>query len=154
MRIIYLYISFLTKGATFLSLLYVCLICRAIFHHQYSVSIFSEFLRIVRFTLRLTNSVPKASQLYARTITQGRNKAQILRQIKKSIPNIPWNIFQVLSDIKPINKRNNYVLKSKLQLGWQKIRICMDVGVCTSVYIRICINIYKTYEINLLCIRM
>ena len=39
---------------------------------------------IVRCTLRLTDFVPKASQLYARMITQGGNKANILRLIKKT----------------------------------------------------------------------
>ena len=33
----YLYISFLTKETSFLSLLWVYFFCRAIFHHQYSV---------------------------------------------------------------------------------------------------------------------
>ena len=33
----YFYKSFLTKGTSFLSLLCVCLICGAIFHHQYSM---------------------------------------------------------------------------------------------------------------------
>ena len=35
-------------------------------------SIFSEFLRIARWTLRLTDFVPKASQLYTRVVIQGR----------------------------------------------------------------------------------
>ena len=49
-------------------------------------SIFSEFLRIARCTLRLTDFVPKASQLYTSMITQGGNKASIIqRQIKKAI---------------------------------------------------------------------
>ena len=47
-------------------------------------SIFSEFLGIARCALRLTDFVPKASQLYAGMITQGGNKASILRQIKKA----------------------------------------------------------------------
>ena len=47
-------------------------------------SIFSEFLRIARCTLRLTNFEPKAFQLYTRMVTQGGNKASILRQIKKA----------------------------------------------------------------------
>ena len=47
-------------------------------------SIFSEFLQIARSTIRLTNFVPKASQLYTRMKTQGGNKASILSQIKKA----------------------------------------------------------------------
>ena len=35
LRLTYLYVSFLTKGTVVLSLLYVCLIYRAISHHQY-----------------------------------------------------------------------------------------------------------------------
>ena len=53
-------------------------ISSSIFHS----SIFSEFLQIARCTLRMTNFVPKASQLYTRMITQGGNKANNLRQIK------------------------------------------------------------------------
>ena len=52
-------------------------------------SIFSEFLRIAQCTLRLKDCLRKASQFYTRMITQGGNKSSILRQIKKSIPNIP-----------------------------------------------------------------
>ena len=46
-------------------------------------SIFSEFLQIARCTLRLTKFIPKAPQLYTRMVTQGGNKASILRQLKK-----------------------------------------------------------------------
>ena len=52
-------------------------------------SILSDFLRIARCTLRLTNFVPKTSQLYARMITQCGNKASILRQIKKAFQRYP-----------------------------------------------------------------
>ena len=34
-------------------------------------SVFSEFLQIARCALILTDFVPKASQLYNRTVTQG-----------------------------------------------------------------------------------
>ena len=34
----------------------------------------SEFLRIAQCRVRLTDFVPKASQLYARLITQGENR--------------------------------------------------------------------------------
>ena len=52
-------------------------------------SMFSEFLRIAQCTFRLTDFVAKASQLHARMVTQGGNKASIPRQIKKSILKIP-----------------------------------------------------------------
>ena len=46
-------------------------------------SIFSDFLRIARCTLRLTDFVRKVSQLYPSMITQGGIKASIQRQIEK-----------------------------------------------------------------------
>ena len=52
-------------------------------------SIFSEFLQIARCTLRLTDFVPKASQLYTRMITQVGNKASILCQLKKVFQRYP-----------------------------------------------------------------
>lgn len=76
-------------------------------------SIFSEFLQIARSTLRLTDFVPKASQLYTRMKTQGGNKASILCQIKKAFQRY---ISQVLKDIRRNNQINIYVLTSKLQL--------------------------------------
>ena len=59
-------------------------------------SIFSEFLRIARCTLRLTNFEPKTSQFYTRKVTEGGNNASTFHRIKQSIPKIPWNIFKVL----------------------------------------------------------
>ena len=53
------------------------------------VSIFSEFLRIARCTLRLTDFVPRASQLYTGMLTQAENKASILRQIKNAFQSYP-----------------------------------------------------------------
>ena len=79
-------------------------------------SIFSDFLRIVRCTLRLTDFVLKASQVYARVITKGGNKASILRQIKEAFQRYP-KPFSKYCKTSRINQRNNYVLKSKLKLG-------------------------------------
>ena len=62
----------------------------------YYDSIFSELLRIGRFTLRVKDLVPKASQLYTKMEPQGRNMVIILRKIKQSIPKVPWNVFQLL----------------------------------------------------------
>ena len=45
--------------------------------------IISEFLQIARCTRRLTDHVPKASQLYTRMVKHAENEASILRQIKK-----------------------------------------------------------------------
>ena len=55
-------------------------------------SIFSEFLRIARCALRLTHFVPMGSHLYARMITQGGNKAIILRQIKQVFQRYPETV--------------------------------------------------------------
>ena len=62
----------------------------------YYDSIFSVLLRIGRFTLRVKDLVPKASQLYTKMEPQGRNMVIILRKIKQSIPKVPWNVFQLL----------------------------------------------------------
>ena len=120
--------------------------------------IFSEFLLIASCTLRLADFVPKPSQLYTGMVTQTGNKASALRQIKKSIPKIPWNIFRVFQGIWRNNQRNKHVLTSKLQLGWQKLCICMYVCICIClymyVYIRISIDIYHVCEKFFFCIRM
>ena len=47
-------------------------------------SIFSEFLRIARCTLRLEHFIPRASQLYNRMINQGGKHSTILKQISKA----------------------------------------------------------------------
>ena len=47
---------------------------------QYSII---QFLRMARYTLRLTDFALKASQLYTRIPTQGEDKATILRQMNK-----------------------------------------------------------------------
>ena len=115
-------------------------------------SIFSKFLRIARCKLNLTNLVLKVPQLYTRMINQGGNKASILRQIKKH-SKILRNIFQVPRIVRHIviqykycivrhvwrNQRNNYVLTSKFQLGWQKLRIFVYVCMCVCVYMHMCI---------------
>ena len=73
------------KRKQFPFLWYARLICRAMFHHQYSVV--QIIARIAQFTLTLTDFVPKTSQLYARIVTQGGNKASIVRLIKKHFKN-------------------------------------------------------------------
>ena len=82
-------------------------------------SVFSVLLRIAQYTLILTDFVPKASQLSSRMVTEGVNKASILRHN---------------------NQRNIYVPTSKLQLVWQKLYIC--IYVCVLVYICMCIYVY------------
>ena len=61
----------------------------------YYDSIFSEFLRISPFTLRVKDLVPTASQLYTKMELQGGNMVIILRTIKQSIPKVPWKVFQL-----------------------------------------------------------
>ena len=120
--------------------------------------IFSEFLLIASCTLRLADFVLKPSQLYTGMVTQVGNKASALRQIKKSIPKIPWNIFRVFQGIWRNNQRNKYVLTSKLQLGWQKLCICMYMCICICLYMYvytcISIDIYHVCEKSFFCIRM
>ena len=78
-----------------ISTLYVCLICPAIFYHPYSMV--QEFLQIARYTLRMTDFVPKSYQLCTRMITQGENNAIILLQIKQPFQRYPeTKCFQVL----------------------------------------------------------
>ena len=69
-------------------------------------SIMSEFLRIARCTLLLSDFVPRAKNLYKRMVSQGGSKNKVLAQIQKSISrhpqpfqkyNIPAN--QIISKI-------------------------------------------------------
>ena len=50
-------------------------------HHLYSVW-FNIFLQTAQCTLRLTDFMSKASQLYTRMITKGGHKGSILRHMK------------------------------------------------------------------------
>ena len=52
-------------------------------------SVFSEFLRIARCTLKLKDFVPRAVELYARMTSQGANKASINKQILKGFQRYP-----------------------------------------------------------------
>ena len=57
-------------------------------------SIFSEFLRTARCILRLEDFVATSSQLYTRMVTQGVNKASILRQIEKALQSAFWDVLR------------------------------------------------------------
>ena len=52
-------------------------------------SIMSEFLRIARCTLLLSDFVPRARKLYERMITQGGSKNKVFRQIRKAMSRHP-----------------------------------------------------------------
>jgi len=52
-------------------------------------SIFSEFLRIARCTLKFQHFLPRASELYQRMISQGANGTSINRQILKGFQRYP-----------------------------------------------------------------
>ncbi len=52
-------------------------------------SIMSEFLRIARCTLLLSDFIPRASVLYKRMMKQGGSKNMVLRQIRKAISRHP-----------------------------------------------------------------
>ena len=53
--------------------------------HIFYGSIMSEFLRIARATLLLTDFIPRASILYKRMTNQGGSVHKIFRQIKKAM---------------------------------------------------------------------
>ena len=52
-------------------------------------SIFSKFLRIARCTLKLEHFLPRASELYLRTLSQGANQSCINKQILKGSQRYP-----------------------------------------------------------------
>ena len=52
-------------------------------------SVFSEFLRIARCTLKLEDFLPRAVQLYSRMISQGANETSIHKQILKGFQRYP-----------------------------------------------------------------
>ena len=52
-------------------------------------SIMSEFLRISRCTLLLSDFIPRASALYKRMVNQGGSKNMVLRQIRKAMSRHP-----------------------------------------------------------------
>ena len=52
-------------------------------------SIMSEFLRISRCTLLLSDFIPRASALYKRMVKQGGSKNMVLRQIRKAMSRHP-----------------------------------------------------------------
>ena len=58
-------------------------------NHVFYGSIMSEFLRIARCTLLLSDFIPRASALYKRMITQGGCKIRVLRQIEKAMSRHP-----------------------------------------------------------------
>ena len=53
--------------------------------NMYYGSIMSEFLRIARCTLLLSDFVPRAKTLYQRMINQGGSANRVLRQIRKAM---------------------------------------------------------------------
>ena len=52
-------------------------------------SIFSELLRIARFTVEINDSMPRASDFVSRMIAQGGNGAAITKQPKKGLSSLP-----------------------------------------------------------------
>ena len=57
--------------------------------HVFYGSIFSEFLRIARATLRYADFLPKARELIERMIKQGADLQKLLRQFNKLIERHP-----------------------------------------------------------------
>ena len=64
--------------------------------HVFYGSIMSEFLRIARCTLRLSDFIPKASALYTRMMKQGGSQNNVSKQIRKAMIRHP----------EPFNKYN------------------------------------------------
>ena len=52
-------------------------------------SIFSEFVRTARCTLKLEHFLPRASELYLRMLSQGENQSCINKQILKDFQRYP-----------------------------------------------------------------
>ena len=69
---------------------------------MYYGSIMSEFLRIARCTLLLTDFVPRAKKLFLRMSTQGGTKNRVLQQIKKAMLRHPGPFKKYPSDCKTI----------------------------------------------------
>ena len=57
--------------------------------HVFYGSIMSEFLRIARCTLLLSDFIPRANALYRRMICQGGDKTRVLKQIQKAMSRHP-----------------------------------------------------------------
>ena len=55
----------------------------------------SEFIRIAKWTLKFSDFVPKAKQLFLRMISQGANQVNLLKQTKKS--NVTTSLFITFS---------------------------------------------------------
>ena len=55
----------------------------------------SEFIRIAKCTLKFSDFVPKAKQLFLRMISQGANQVNLLKQTKKS--NVTTSLFITFS---------------------------------------------------------
>ena len=67
-------------------------------------SIFSEFIRIARCTLKLEHFLPRASELYSRMLSQRANQSCINKQILKSFERYP-------DVLKKYGKNNNELLQ-------------------------------------------
>ena len=57
--------------------------------HVFYGSVFSEFLRIARATLKYTDFVPRAQELYKRMMGQGAAQTVLLKQIDKLLVRHP-----------------------------------------------------------------
>ena len=69
-------------------------------------SIMSEFLRIARCTLILSDFIPRASSLYKRMVNQGGSSSMVLKQIRKAMSrhHEPFNKYNT-----PINQIVNQI---------------------------------------------
>ena len=88
-------------------------------------SVFSELLRIASCTLRLSDLIPRASELFSRMIAQGRNRTTLTKELRKAFYRCP-DIFQNFG--KPnegINKKiiEAHVLAEKFKTIITKLNI-------------------------------
>ena len=58
-----------------------------------SGSIFSELLRMAKYSLRTKNFIPRASDLFSRMIVQNVNRATLTKRLKTTFHRYP-NVFQ------------------------------------------------------------
>ena len=58
-----------------------------------SGSIFSELLRMAKYSLRTKNFIPRASDLFSRMIVQNVNRATLTKRLKTAFHRYP-NVFQ------------------------------------------------------------
>ena len=101
-----------------------------------------------------TKTLCPRHQLHTRIVTQGENKASILRQTKKNKHSkIPRKNCKTYDKI--INKTIMYRHLNFNQVGKKYVYVCIGLCLfCLFVYICMCVYVYVYLLINLFCIRL